>query len=152
VVIGVLSALPIISVGNCFCCMWIIGGGMLAAYLLQQNSSEPMTQSDAALVGLLAGLVGAGVWLVVSIPMTFLFGPMTRQMLQRMLENSEGMPPRMREALQRSSANGALQGAQLLLGFCMYLILGAIFGTIGGLLGGAFFRKPPAPQSPPSTI
>ncbi len=31
--IGMLSALPIVSVGNCCCCLWMIGGGVLAAYL-----------------------------------------------------------------------------------------------------------------------
>ena len=30
--IGVLSALPIISAGNCLCCMWVVAGGMLATY------------------------------------------------------------------------------------------------------------------------
>ncbi len=57
--IGVLSALPIISVGNCLCCMWVIGGGVLAAYLLQQNQAAPISSSDGAMTGLLAGLVGA---------------------------------------------------------------------------------------------
>jgi hypothetical protein len=28
--IGVLSALPIVSAGNCCCCLWIVAGGMLA--------------------------------------------------------------------------------------------------------------------------
>ena len=29
---GVLSALPIISLGNC-CCVWVAGGGAVTAYL-----------------------------------------------------------------------------------------------------------------------
>jgi hypothetical protein len=32
--IGVLSALPIINIANC-CCLWVIGGGVLATYLMQ---------------------------------------------------------------------------------------------------------------------
>ena len=66
--IGVLSALPIISAGNCFCCMWVIGGGVIAAYLLQQNQAAPISSSDGAVTGVLAGLVGAVVSLIISIP------------------------------------------------------------------------------------
>ena len=32
--IGVLSALPIINLGNCLCCMWVIGGGALDGLLV----------------------------------------------------------------------------------------------------------------------
>ena len=58
--IGVLSALPIINIGNC-CCLWVIGGGVLATYLMQQNHPYPISAADGALVGLLAGLIG-GCW------------------------------------------------------------------------------------------
>ena len=30
-VMGVLSALPLISAGNFCCCMWVISGGLVAA-------------------------------------------------------------------------------------------------------------------------
>ena len=53
--IGVLSALPIINIGNC-CCLWVLGGGALAAYLMQQNHPYPITVADGALVGLMAGV------------------------------------------------------------------------------------------------
>ena len=43
VFIGVLSTLPIINIGNLCCCRWVISGGALAAYLLQQNQPEPIT-------------------------------------------------------------------------------------------------------------
>ncbi len=36
--IGVLSALPIVNTANCCCCLWVISGGVLAAYLRQQSS------------------------------------------------------------------------------------------------------------------
>ena len=80
-VMGVLSALPIISAGNLCCCLWIISGGLVAAYVLQQNQPTPITPGDGALVGLLAGLAGAGIYLVLSIPITFLVAPLQRQVL-----------------------------------------------------------------------
>ena len=48
--IGVLSALPIVSAGNCCCCLWVVAGGMLAVYLRQQNSPYAVTSAEGALV------------------------------------------------------------------------------------------------------
>ena len=39
--------------------MWVVSGGAIAAYLLQQNQSTPILPGDGALVGLLAGLIDA---------------------------------------------------------------------------------------------
>ena len=46
VLIGVLSALPIVSAGNLCCCLWVVLGGVVAAYLLQQNQSTPLNVGD----------------------------------------------------------------------------------------------------------
>jgi ABC-type phosphate transport system permease subunit len=146
-VIGVLSALPIISAGNLCCCMWIISGGFLAAYLLQQDSPTPITQSDGAIVGLLAGIVGAGAYLVISIPITVLFAPMQHRMLQSFMDRAENMPPEFRHYM--TSYVGGVIG--LIFGFVFMLILGVIFSTIGGLLGAVFFRKPVPPTADSSS-
>ena len=61
VTIGVLSALPVINLANC-CCAWILFGGALSAYLMQQNHPEPIQVGDGAIAGLLAGVMGAFVW------------------------------------------------------------------------------------------
>ena len=50
--IGVLSALPVVNLGNCCCCLWVVAGGALAVYLLQQNDPAPVSTADAATVGL----------------------------------------------------------------------------------------------------
>ena len=72
--IGVLSALPIINIGNC-CCLWVIGGGVLATYLMQQNHPYPIAAADGALVGLLAGLMGGLLGALLSIPIEMMMGP-----------------------------------------------------------------------------
>ena len=74
-VVGVLSALPLIYVGNLCCCLWIVSGGVVAAYVLQQNQAAPIAAGDGALVGLLAGVAGAFVYLIVSIPINLLMAP-----------------------------------------------------------------------------
>jgi hypothetical protein len=148
---GVLSALPLISAGNLCCCLWVISGGLVAAYLFQQNHPAPMTAGDGALVGLLAGLCGALVQVALSIPISLFVGPMERAVMQRALEMAGTMPPELRDAVERYGRGGQ-NGAWLLVGSVValmaWLFVGAIFSTLGGLIGSAIFRK----QTPPGTI
>src|SRR5436190_23965148 len=92
VVMGVLSALPIVSVGNACCCLWVVSGGVVAAYVLQQNQPAPITPADGALVGLLAGVFGAVVVTALSIPINLLVGPSERRMLERVLDQIGNLP------------------------------------------------------------
>src|SRR5215475_16153060 len=77
-VMGVLSSLPLINLGNLCCCLWVVSGGVVAAYLLQQNQTSPITPGDGALVGLFAGIIGAGVGFLISIPLSLMLEPMQR--------------------------------------------------------------------------
>jgi hypothetical protein len=148
VVIGVLSALPVISAGNCLCCLWVILGGALATYLLQQAQPTPVEAADGAIVGLLAGLVGAVVGTLVAIPIQMLMGPLGSDALRQVLEQSGGdMPPEVRGLLERLSA-GAVGGAFMFVGLLISLVVYSIFGAIGGALGTALF-KPSVPPPPP---
>jgi hypothetical protein len=150
-VMGVLSALPFVSAGNLCCCLWVIAGGVVAAYVLQQNQSAPITAGDGAVVGLLAGLIGAVVQLIVSIPITFFVGPIERALAQRIIDMAGNMPPEMRDAFERyGGADRSLMfmivGRTIAMVF--WLSIGAVFSTIGGLIGAAIFKK----QTPPGTI
>jgi hypothetical protein len=150
-VMGVLSALPFISAGNLCCCLWVIAGGVVAAYVLQQNEAAPITPGDGALVGLLAGLVGAVVQALIAIPINFVIGPMERAMVARVLDMAGNMPPDVREMLERYSSGGqpvAFAIVARMFAFVLWLCVGAIFSTIGGLIGAAIFRK----NTPPGTI
>jgi hypothetical protein len=145
---GVLSALPLVAAGNC-CCLWVIGGGAVAAYLLQQNQTAPLTPADGALVGLLAGLIGAIVHFVVSIPVDLLVAPMERAILQRIVE-SFTLPPEAREVFEKYSQrdremSGAFFILSRLISLMFWLFLGSLFSTLGGLLGALIFRKTPPP-------
>ena len=142
-VVGVLSALPLISAGNLCCCLWVISGGVVAAYVLQLNQTTPITPGDGALAGLFAGLVGAAIYLVLSIPISMLMAPMERAIMDRVIESGD-VPPEFREFL-----TGYRGGAfRLLTGFISMLVAGAIFSTLGGLLGTAIFKKSSPPAAP----
>ena len=144
---GVLSALPIISAGNACCCLWVVSGGVVAAYLFQ-NTTTPMTPADGALVGLLAGLAGAFVRAVVAIPIDLLVAPMEQAMLQRFLDMGT-FPPEARDILERFGRGGAMGGAYFVLshivGLMFWLCVGGVFSTLGGLLGALIFKKQTQP-------
>ena len=73
--IGVLSALPIINIGNCCCCLWVIGGGVLAAYLMQQNYPYPSPSPTARWSGCWRASSAACSAPLLSIPMDMMMGP-----------------------------------------------------------------------------
>jgi hypothetical protein len=138
---GVLSALPIISIGNLCCCLWVVSGGVVAAYVLQQNEPVPIMAGDGAIAGLMAGVFGSVVYLALSIPITLLVAPMQRAVLERLIETGS-LPPEFRDAM--TSYVGGVVG--IAVSFFTTLIAGVVFATLGGLLGAAIFRKPPQPS------
>ncbi len=148
--IGVLSALPVVSVGNC-CCLWIVGGGVLAAYLDQQNDPRPTTPGRGAYVGLLAGIIGAVVWLLVSMSLEAVLAPLRERVVEALMTAARDMPPEARAILDSVGASSTFG---YVVNFLVMLFAGGIFSTLGGLLGASFFRNdvPPAiggPISPP---
>ena len=147
--IGVLSALPVISAGNCLCCLWVVAGGALAAYLLQQNQDWPIEAGDGAIVGLMAGLAGAVVASLLSIPIQMLMGPMTADMFRQIAESAGDAPPELRGFLERLGSGG-LGAAAIIFGLIVNLVFFSVFGLLGGLLGHAIFKKtaPPPPPNP----
>ena len=138
-VAGVLSALPLISILNACCCLWVVSGGLVAAYLLQERDPNPIQVGDGALVGLMAGVVGAFVNFVLSIPVTLLLAPIQRAWMERVIE-SGNLPPELREMM--TSGMGSALG--IVLGFFLALFAGIVFSTLGGVLGAVIFRKKPA--------
>jgi hypothetical protein len=147
--LGILSALPIVSAANACCCLWIVLGGVLASWVMQQNHPYPVTLGDGALVGLLAGLIGFVVTMIVSIPISLMTGAY-QQLSDGMLLPTEGMTPEVRDMLSRISP-----AALVALGAIVMFGVSLSFSTMGGLIGAAIFRRsappaPPAPMPPPS--
>ena len=141
--IGVLSALPLVNAGNCCCCLWVICGGALAAYLRQQSSPVQIDVAEGALVGLMAGAIGGVIATVLSIPLQLYVGPYQRELMDRILANNPDVPPEARDYVQRFAGGTAFR----LVGMVVSVIIDIIFGLLGGLLGVALFKKDTPPPA-----
>jgi hypothetical protein len=141
--IGVLSALPIISVANC-CCLWLIGGGVLTVRLAQQDDKRPIGPGRGALLGLGAGLVGAVVWLIAALALDVVVGPLQQRMMEAMVSGARDMPPEARQWFERVASSSA-SPLRYVIGFVFHFC-GAAFAALGGVLAAVFFRRdvPPA--------
>lgn len=142
-VMAVLSSFPLISMGNCLCCMWVLLGGGLAAYLYSKElpEGELLSSGDGALVGLVAGLFGALFTSLLSslfILIGFRFSP---EIFRQVMENTQDMPPEVRDLMQNWTSGEGLGSFMVLMNLFMNLIINSIFGTLGGLLGAAIFSK-----------
>ena len=152
--IGVLSSLPYIKGGNICCCLWVVSGGALAAWLMQQNTPRPITVGEGALVGLLSGLAGTLVWVVLAILGMLLFSttPFDMADFQRAMSEGRDVPPEAREALENLSP-----AVMLVVGGVIWAVVSMVFATVGGLLGALMFRRKGGPTSglptaPPPTF
>ena len=154
VAIGVLSALPVVNIVNLCCCAWVVFGGALAAHLMQQNHPAPINAGDGAVVGLMAGAVGALVGSVLSVPVAMALGPFQAQLMERVLQGTQDMPPEVQSILDQM--RGGVGGAALGIGFIVSLFFSlffySIFGLLGGLVGAVMFRKNTPPPPPPTSF
>src|SRR5262245_13975104 len=140
-VIGVAASVPGLNIANC-CCLFVIAGGVLTTYLLQQRTPEAIQTSEAMLQGLVAGLIGG----VIFVAGTALLVDMATKMasIEQALERPD-MPPEAREMVTKLMTGGGM----FVFLAVVYIPCYAIFGLLGALLGTAFFKKKTPPAAPP---
>jgi len=135
--IGVLSSLPLVAIGNLCCCLWVIVGGLLTVYLEQQAQPDPIDTGDAAVGGLLAGIFGAIIAVAGASVTQFFTGPAMQEAMQQAFASRTEISPEVQEMFQKFFTGRNM----ILMTAIIDLPVFAIFGALGGLLGVAFFRK-----------
>jgi hypothetical protein len=141
--IGILSSLPFVNGLNVCCCLWVVIGGLLTTYLRQQQLPVPIESSDAALGGLIAGVVGALLTILATWALLNVTGPLWQDTLRQQIEANPDVPFQVRELVIRMMTGRGLA----LLQFGVTLPIYAVFSMLGAMLGLAFFRKAP-PAAP----
>ena len=143
--IGVLSSLPVVNAANC-CCLWVIAGGVLVTYLQQQAKPVPVETGDAAIGGLIAGLIGALIFCATTAIMTSLSGAIMQDSIRQSLEQNSQIPPETRDKIIQW-----FNGKNLAILFAVVTLpMFSVVSMLGSLLGLAFFRKKTPPAVPPA--
>jgi hypothetical protein len=144
---GVLSGIPLL---NCLCCLWIIGGAMLASYLLAKDSPVSLTAGDGAIVGIFTGIIAAIVRAILSIPLHAVEAQFARSLMQRLSQYAEEMPSGWQSWLDRGTAGASV--SWLLFGLVISAAIFSALGALGGVIGASVFRKkkPAEPAQPGS--
>jgi hypothetical protein len=130
---GFLSAIPLVNLG---CCLWTIIGGAVAGMMYIKRSPTQVQIGQGAIVGAIAGAIGWVIYLVIGIPLSFLF-------------NSFSLP--------MSGEQQVGVGVGLLIAAIVMFVIMLLFTTIGGVLSVPIFEKrkegvpgvtpPPPPQN-----
>ena len=144
VFLGILSSLPVLNLFNCLCCAWIIGGGVLAAYLYVKDSPSPVSMGSGVAIGLFAGIIGAIVSAMFSIPLNFLIhsGSMgIAEQFREVVEQMPNMPPETREALRAFSNRADMGTLYFVFHLFFTLVISCLFAMLGGTIGVAVFEK-----------
>jgi len=130
VIVGLLSAIPLV---NYCCCIWGIGGGLVAGLIYIKGSPTKVAVGDGAMTGALAGVVGAVIYLIIGLPIVLLFGAASIE-----------------ESLSKSGVQMPLSGTLMLVVGSLLAAVGLIvLATLGGLLAIPIFEKRKDDAVPP---
>jgi hypothetical protein len=132
-VAGTLSSIPLF---NCLCCIWIIGGAMLAAYLLVKDSPDVLSAGDGVIVGILTGIIAAGVHSFINVPLRPIIKGFFHNMMRWLAEYTEEVPSGWEDWL-----GGELSTFSFFLELTIFAVFFSILGALGGILGIALFGK-----------
>lgn len=136
-VVGLLSSIPLV---NYCCCLWGVGGGLLAGFRYVKDSPTPVRPGDGAIIGGLAGVIGGLLYLIIGVPIAYFVS---------------GGGAQVEEALRQSGVEMPISGLLL---FIVSGLVGAgiliILSVVGGLLSIPIFekRKDGTPPPPPPPI
>jgi uncharacterized protein involved in cysteine biosynthesis len=152
-VFGLASAIPILNLLNICCCALVWGCGLLAAYMYASASRAAgvaFRPGTGAMVGLLAGAFYAASATVFGTVFSLMFGPAIAEMANRLVSSMPEVPSWVMDMMEKAQEEaGKFSVVSFVLGLLLQAVLGAVFSTLGGLLGGALFKHEPPPPPPP---
>jgi hypothetical protein len=162
--LGFASGLPLVY---CGCCVLAAGAGFLAALLYSKKCKQAGTSFAAGngaglglLSGVIFGVVGGSVFSVFAVAL----GQLDPDMIaEQAAESPMADPEAIEQVTQLMESTGP---ALIVLVFLfVWVLLGAIFATLGGLIGGSVFKveaagdawavgdqPPPQDQAPPPPV
>ncbi|MFZ5518447.1 MAG: hypothetical protein ACOY90_17585 [Candidatus Zhuqueibacterota bacterium] len=144
-IIGIISATPVISLINCFCCAGVIAGGILAVNWYKKSlGSHELNYSDGIITGLMAGASGA----LISTIIQAAIGPNTNEVIDQLIESYPDIPPELEELLLKIQS---IQGDLIFIVIELFiaLFIYSLFGILGGIIAVSLFKKNKPKTMPP---
>ena len=139
-VAGLLST-SYLGLINFLCCAGVIIGAMVAVWHYTDTHRLTISAGEGAVIGLLAGLVGAVVSLILNYILIEM-GIRSDQAISQFIINQFGdnMPPEQYDAMAEQM-NADLTLSAYLANGLFAAILSLVFGAAGGAIGAAVFKK-----------
>jgi uncharacterized membrane protein YeaQ/YmgE (transglycosylase-associated protein family) len=140
VIMGVVSAVPGLSLINCLCCAGVMLGGVAAVFFYKKELApdmKPLESADGMKLGALAGVFGGVIGTILTIIIFKTIGNVGGEMMLGMMEFlRDKMPPESWDQMSEGMLSDELPAVNLAIGF----VLDIIFGLIGGLIGYQIFK------------
>ena len=156
IIIGVISGVPVLNFINCCCCAGVILGGFLSVlFYTREPNAPPITSSDALVLGSLAGVFGAFIGTALTAATLGMIGGGILEFLRELLDRfADELPADVFDQIEAAIEESlSLTPLAIVITFAKFIIIGPLFGLLGGLIGYAAFKpKPQAAVPPPPAI
>jgi hypothetical protein len=145
---GLLASLP---GTNLCCCLWPMGAGILAVFLLSKETRSLLAAGDGALLGALTGIATAVVRGLLLIPlqrlnMMFLEKHIFPTLLEWIEQSGQQPPAQLNELLQGEIPTLSVPG--FFLDLLLTAVLFAGLGALGGVIAVSLLKKKTPPAGP----
>lgn len=159
--IGLLAIIPFV---NLVCCLWVLLGGGLAAYLYIKKSPAPVLMAEGVQLGASAGAIGGLIYVLLGVPVNILMGnPLAGLMLNFVRKIEPSQAEMVRQRMEQQQSRPFIEQYLSTLPRALFgFVLIVVFATLSGLLTVALFEKrktgqegpppPPPPFPPPATF
>lgn len=147
--IAFFSEVPVLNLGNCLCCLWVVLGGFVGSWLFRRNLPEKMemTSSDGAITGLLSGVYGALFGAFLQYFFSLVGFGFSNTIFKTMSDYWKDMPKEFSDSLEQLRLYSEYSPFFVLATLVVGLFRNAIFATAGGLLGATLLKKSKTPKS-----
>lgn len=132
---GILSIFPGLNLLNLFFMTWIVLGAALTVHLLYRENRD-LKRGDAVLAGALSGLLGGGVFAILSVVSIM---RLSQEKLDAMVESARALAPFLAEGQLESMSSGPFKAMMAVAGG-LFLLLAIAAGTLAGLIAHRLLR------------
>lgn len=132
-----LSIFPVINLLNLFFMLWIVMGSALTIFLLSKENSQ-LGKGDALLAGALSGLVGGGIFALLSL-LTVI--GITQEKLEVLLEKAKAIAPLLDANMTQTLQSGQFK-VIMVISVCLFVFMAIVAGAVAGIIARRFFCRP----------